>query len=357
MPLQSTSDTRAIEETAPSKSTHRGNLLGKAVAVFEVIGVLVAGNMLAFYIIPLLGIKPLGPMVQSALTAPEPDFISLSLGFLETKSLQYGCLLLLAFAIGWWRGRLGPGHYGITRAGVPVRRLVALGIVAFAVVAFPVKLLWLARQFFTLGEGSPFWVLLEKHWSLSFWIFMAVASFAFQPIVEELLFRGYCQTRLEEDFGGIGAIFIVSFFFVLGHDQYHHLSILSVGSIIALIPCALGMGFLYWWTRSLIPGIILHAALNVPTKGIYNFLLVGTMLAVLLASRRSWLNPLQDFCRQTMVKGWGPPCLATALLTGIIFGFERWQSIFAPIALLCFAAALFMEFQRRRGLGGATVCI
>jgi membrane protease YdiL (CAAX protease family) len=352
MSSEPTSETQPMEVETSNVVGH-SSLLGKTAAVFEVAGVLVAGNIIAFYLIPLLGIKPLGPMLQSALKAPDPDFIPLSLGFLETKLVQYGCFMLLAFAVGWWRRRLRPRHYGITTAGRPVRNLVGLGVVVFALVALPVKLLWLARQFFALGEGSPFWVLLEKHWSLSFWVFMAVASFGFQPVIEELFFRGYCQSRLEEAFGGIGAIFIVSLFFVLGHDQYHHLSILSVGNIIALIPCTFGMAFLYWQSRSLIPGIILHAALNVPTKGIYNFLLPAAMIIIVIFSWRTWLNLVQDFCRQAVVKGWkGPAWLATLILTGIIFGFERWQSIFMPIALLCFASALLIEFRQRKSAAG-----
>jgi membrane protease YdiL (CAAX protease family) len=326
-------------------------LARKAVALFEVLGVLVAGNLAAFYLIPALGIKPLDPIFQSALNAPEPDFGSLSVVFVQTKSVQYGCLLLLAFAIGWWRCRLRPRNYGVTTAGQSVWSLIALGIVAFALVALPIKLLWVAKQFIALGQGSPFWVLLEKKWTASFWLFMAVASFAYQPVIEELFFRGYCQTRLEEDFGGIGAVGITALFFVLGHNQYHHLSVLSIGNMIGLIPCALGLGYVYLRSRSLIPGIILHATLNVPTKGIYDFMLPVIMIFVLILFYSKWAGLVQEFWQQVAASGWKRMALAgTIVLVVSNFCFERWPFVFAPVALVVFAIALLFEFRWRKEL-------
>jgi membrane protease YdiL (CAAX protease family) len=325
-------------------------LARRVAALFEILGVLVVGNLAAFYLIPALGIKSLDPILQSALNAPEPDFVSLSAVFFQTKSVQYGCLLLLAFAIGWWRRRLRPRNYGVTAAGQSVWSLIALGIVAFTLVALPIKLLWVAKQFIALGQGSPFWVLLEKKWTASFWLFMAVASFAYQPVIEELFFRGYCQTRLEEDFGGIGAVSITALFFVLGHNQYHHLSVLSIGNMAGLIPCAFGLGFAYLYTRSLIPGIILHAALNVPTKGIYDFLVPAIMIVVLILFYSKWVGQVQEFWQQVASPGWKRAALAgTVVLVVGNFCFERWPFVFTPVALVVFAITLLLEFRWRKG--------
>lgn len=256
------------------------SLAYKAAALLEVIGIFVTGNAAASYLEPLVGIKSLGSLLQSASNTTEPDFIGLSVGWLQIVCVQYACLLLPAFAVGWWRRRLSLRHYGITKAGKSIGTLVVLGLVVFALVALPVKLLWVARHFFQLGQEPPFWALLNKSWTPSFWLFLAVSSFAVTPMLEELFFRGYCQTRLEENFGGIGAIVIVTLFMTLGHNQYHHLNILSISTLVTLIPLVFGMGYLYWRTRSLLPSIILHAAVNFPTKGIYDFLLPFVMIGV-----------------------------------------------------------------------------
>ena len=182
---------------------------------------------------------------------------------------------------------------------------------------------------------------------------MAVASFAFQPVIEELFFRGYCQTRLEEDFGGIGAVWITALFFVLGHDQYHHLSILSIGNMIGLIPCALGLGYVYLRTRSLIPGILLHAALNVPTKGICDFVAPGLMIIVLIVFYPKWLGLVQEFSRQVASRGWKHAALVgTSILVVISFCLERWPFVLAPVVLAGFAIVLLFEFRCRKSALG-----
>jgi membrane protease YdiL (CAAX protease family) len=317
----------------------------KTAVLLEVLGIFIAGNFAAGYLGPLIGVKPLGSLFQSA----EPDFIALSIGWVQNVSLQYACLLLPAFAIGWWRRRLGFAHYGITTAGQSVRTLVVLGLVAFALVALPLKLLWVAKRFITLGPEPAYWALLNKSWTPSFWLFLAVSSFAFNPVLEELFYRGYCQTRLEEDFGGIGAIVIVTLFMTLGHSQYHHLSILSIGTILGLIPLVFGMGYLFWRSRSLIPAIILHAAVNVPTKEIYDFLTPAIMVAVLILFRNRWLSMVRNFHQEWIAKGWKRAAFVGAIVAIILtIGFEQWPGAFIPVAFVGLAIALFIEFREKR---------
>jgi len=219
--------------------------------------------------------------------------------------------------------------------------LVVLGFIAFALVAMPLKLLWLAKRLLPLGPEPAYWALLDKSWTPSFWLFSAVSSFGVTPILEELFYRGYCQTRLEEDFGGIGAVVIVALFMTLGHNQYHQLSILSIGTIFALIPLTLGMGYVYWRSRSLIPAIILHAAVNVPTKEIYDFILPAVMVAVLILFRTKWLNMVQDFYQEWIGKGWRIAAFSgTVLAVFLVIGFECWPVFFIPLGFLCLGAAL-----------------
>jgi membrane protease YdiL (CAAX protease family) len=190
----------------------------KIAALAEVLGVFVAGNFTAGYVGLLMGIRPLGLAFQSGVSTT-PDFTAASVGWLKVVCLQYTCLLPLAFAIGWWRRRLGPRHYGVTRAGNPVWGLVVLGLLVFALVALPIKLLWMIKRFIPLGPQPAYWALLNNPWTPSFWLFLAVSSVVVTPILEELFYRGYCQTRLEEEFGVVGAIWIVTLFMTLGHDQ------------------------------------------------------------------------------------------------------------------------------------------
>jgi membrane protease YdiL (CAAX protease family) len=335
----------------PSQADDRNRpaLWRKAAALLEVMGIFIVGIFAVGQLAPLVGIKPLGLLFESAFKSKHPDFIALSIGWLQIMLLQYACWLTPAFAIGWWRRRRGLAQYGLTTAGQPVWRLLGMGLVAFALVALPFKLLLVFNQFIPLGPLPPFWALLHQNWTPSFWVLLAVSSFAFTPVLEELFFRGYCQTRLEEDFGGMGAIVIVTLFMTLGHNQYYHLSILSIGTILGLIPMVLGMGFVYWRTRSLIPGIMLHAAVNFPTKGIYDFILPAVMVVVLIIFRKQWLSPVRIFRQEWVKTGWQPAAFIAAIVASLlVVGFETWPRVVLPFAIAGLALALFLLFRERR---------
>ena len=139
------------------------------------------------------------------------------------------------------------------------------------------------EAFFALGPQPAFWALLDNNWTPSFWLFLAVSSFVVTPIFEELFYRGYCQARLEEDFGGVGAIVIVALFMTLGHTQYQHANILSIGTIVCLIPMMLGLGYAYQahaLTHS--GGDFAHDDKSSRTKGIYDFILPVLMVCALI---------------------------------------------------------------------------
>jgi predicted branched-subunit amino acid permease len=164
-----------------------------------------------------------------------------------------------------------------------------------------------------------------------------------------LFFRGYCQTRLEEDFGGIGAIVVVALFTALGHNQYHHLNLLSIGSIVSAILCFLGIGWVYWCSRSLIPGMIIHGAMNLPTKGRYDFVLPAVMILVLILFWKDWQDMIRGFWEQASNKGWKVAAFGgTAVAVAMVVGFETQPGVFIPVAFLGLAAALLIEFSERR---------
>src|SRR5687768_97050 len=100
----------------------------RASALFEVVGVFVAGNTAASYVAEWLGVPSLGPMLEAALAAPEPELTPLTWALFLALVVQYGCLFPLALGIGWWHRRRTFSRYGFTTAGQSVRTLVAIGL-------------------------------------------------------------------------------------------------------------------------------------------------------------------------------------------------------------------------------------
>lgn len=315
----------------------------KAAALLEVLGIFIGGSYAAAWLAPRVG------MPFPNLGEPDPDFVALSVAWLKFILLQYVCLLGPAFAIGWWRRRLKPRDYGLTRAGQQTTALIAQGLLAFALVMLPLQLLVLARKFIPLGPDPFMWTLTARvDWTPAFWLFMAVGGFAFTSLLEEIFYRGYCQTRLEEDFGGIGAIFIVALFLALGHNQYHHLNVLSIGIIVCAALGFLGMGWVYWRTRSLIPAMVLHAAMNVPTKGLWVFLLPAILVVVLILFHRQWRGMAREFLTQASNSGWKRAASwGTAIAIAMVIGFETRSDIFVPVAVLGLAAALVIALRQK----------
>jgi membrane protease YdiL (CAAX protease family) len=85
------------------------------------------------------------------------------------------------------------------------------------------------------GGGPAHWGLFPDTFTWDFMLYIAVGSFLGVPVEEELAARGSMQTRLAEDFGPAGAIFITAFFFAIGQSQYFKLEILSIGLLVSLV--------------------------------------------------------------------------------------------------------------------------
>jgi membrane protease YdiL (CAAX protease family) len=81
------------------------------------------------------------------------------------------------------------------------------------------------------------------------------------PFVEELFFRGFMFTALARRLGpGWGAL-IVGFVFGIGHAPAPAISLVALGAF------GVGLCLLYWRTKSIIPGMALHALNNSITFG------------------------------------------------------------------------------------------
>jgi membrane protease YdiL (CAAX protease family) len=313
----------------------------KAAALFEVLGVFIGGSFAASWLAPRLGT----PFPN--LGSPRPDFVALSVAWLKFFLLQYACLLAPAFFIGWWRRRLKPRDYGLTRAGSRITALIAQGLLAFAFVMLPLQLLVLATQFIPLGPDPFMWTFVRQvDWTPAFWLFVAVSGFAVTSPLEEIFFRGYCQTRLEEDFGGIGAIAIVALFTALGHSQYHQLSALNVGIIACAMLSFLAIGWVYWRTRSLIPAVIIHGAMNVPTKAIWVFLMPAILIVVLVLFHQKWRNTVREFLAQASNPGWKVAAFSgAAVAIAMVIGFETRPDTLVPLSIVGLVVALIIELR------------
>ncbi|TWU40453.1 CPBP family intramembrane glutamic endopeptidase [Novipirellula artificiosorum] len=93
------------------------------------------------------------------------------------------------------------------------------------------------------------------HGQSGFLIPIALLIGATPAICEELVFRGYVQTRLTKSWGPFFGIFLSSFLFAAFHMDFVH--------IIAVFPLGVYLGWLSWRSGSLFPAMLAHFVNNV----------------------------------------------------------------------------------------------
>ena len=96
--------------------------------------------------------------------------------------------------------------------------------------------------------------IFKSHGESGFLIPLALMVGLTPAICEELLFRGYMQTRLVKSFGAAGGILTASFLFALLHMDLVH--------IIAVFPLGLFLGWVTWRSGSLFPAMLGHFVNN-----------------------------------------------------------------------------------------------
>ena len=100
---------------------------------------------------------------------------------------------------------------------------------------------------------SPFEVASFPPWTLVS-IFAALALTA--AVVEETAFRGYMLSGIQAEYGWWIGIGLVTLLFYVAHLSHAYATLAFVPFFIAH---GLVFGLLVWFTRSIVPGIILHA--------------------------------------------------------------------------------------------------
>ena len=253
-------------------------------ALLELVGVFVTGTLVARMIARAMGVTSAG--LRDTLPGASVDYLSLAFATGANLVLRYGLILGLAFVIGWRYRRQPLSSYGVSAAGLPARAHIAIALVLFAVGGFLPKLLIYLKDHVPLGQGPRHWDLIASADSLEFWVYMAVASFGLVPIVEELFFRGYVQTRLTDTFEAPAAIVMTAVLFTLSHRQYFIPSVLGIGMVLALFIASLLASYIRHRYSSLVPGVISHSLGNVPFRSELQVVLLALMaLAIVLARR------------------------------------------------------------------------
>jgi len=236
--------------------------------------------------------------------------------------------------------------YGLTRAGSPLTRLLLLGLATALVAFWPTRLLEIVNTLRPLGETAP-WrqAVFEMSWRRwEFWLFMAAGSYIVPPIVEELFYRGYCQRRLADDLGQGTAIAMVASLFVFSHSQYLMANAYNFGMIVALLIGALGLGFVFAYTRSLIPSMAAHALINIPAAGVWQWIVAGVMVIGAVWFGRSALGVTTKAIQGTAA---APALLLAVLGGGYAVAANRFE-LMSIVAVAALVVALVLEALERR---------
>jgi membrane protease YdiL (CAAX protease family) len=265
----------------------------RAAALLEVLGVYLSGAFLEDKIEQLLVhwrlISPTNPFDLLSAHSTNDQLLLASRQLFLALILTYGSYFLLIVPINWWYRRRGRVAYGLTRAGRSWKALILAGLATVALAAWPVLVHTLVDAIHPLGAMAPwrqaFFDMSWRRWQ--FWLFAGILSYAVIPVVEELIFRGYYQRRLAEDWGDGPAIIGTACFFTFAHRQYLIANTYNITMIASLLCLAIGLGVVYAWTRSLIPSMIAHAIINVPMTPLWQaaLLVVFTIGAFFLWRR------------------------------------------------------------------------
>jgi membrane protease YdiL (CAAX protease family) len=176
-----------------------------------------------------------------------------------------------------------------------------------------------------------------------FWLFAAIVSYVCVPVLEELLFRGYYQRRLAEDWGDAAAILGTSCLFVFAHKQYLIPNAYNIGMVFSLLCVALGLGIVFAYTRSLLPSMLAHAIINVPMTPKWQVIvLCGFLIGMLF-----FLKPGVRAVRQVVGKPSIAACLLLAAFGALYAISSQRYGFMTNIAIALLVVAIGIEWKLR----------
>jgi membrane protease YdiL (CAAX protease family) len=260
--------------------------------------------------------------------------------------LIYGSYFLLIVPINWWYRRRGRVAYGLTRAGHSWKALILAGVATVVLAGWPVLVHTLVDAIHPLGAMAPwrqgFFDMSWRRWQ--FWLFAGILSYAVIPVVEELIFRGYYQRRLAEDWGDGPAIIGTACFFTFAHRQYLIANTYNITMIASLLCLAIGLGVVYAWTRSLIPSMIAHAIINVPMTPLWQGALLVLFAIGAFFVWRGGTSAIRQVFTNTRV---GASMVLAVALSLYVFEAHRIDGM-KQIAIGMLVVALVLEAMDRR---------
>lgn len=234
------------------------------VFLVELAAILVGSALIAGAIVDAAGFDRAAP--DKALFGPaQPDWKSAALGLAIIMIVRWVIALGTAEFLSRQRG------YSIARPvdqahAWPLGRGVLLGLATGPMLVLPSAVTrYYHFSVAPLGETPPLWpIIYAAEWNADFWLFMAVASFALVPVVEELFFRGYALGQLSRRHSERTAMFASAIIFAAAHGQYLRWDLFSGFNSFMVFVGGLTLAWLVMKTRSLIPALVTHAYINVP---------------------------------------------------------------------------------------------
>ena len=241
-----------------------GSTLRKWQALLEPLVLLVASALLARVVLERSGYSR-GAANDAIMQATGPLWGTATKAFLVVLVVRWGMLLLAAGWLARWRG-YSALHPVDDTGRWPLWKGIMLGIAVGAVLVFPSAFTRYAHFVIRpLGTTPAVWELMNRvPWTASFWVYMAVSSFALVPIVEEIFFRGYVLGALNLLFERRTAILLSAVLFCAVHGQYLRPDAFSVFNSAMVLAGGVVLAWLVYTTRSLVPAMAEHAFANLP---------------------------------------------------------------------------------------------
>lgn len=328
----------------------KGGTSGRLAALFEVLGVFLAAGVLEDKLIEILARWHPGfvadPFTLLSAHTSNADLLLASKRLSVIWLLQYGSYFLLIVPLSWWRKRGRLASFGTTCGGRSWRFLLLAGAVTACLSQWPVLIHSLVDAFHPLGATAPwrqaFFDMSWRRWQ--FWWFAGVLSYAVVPVLEELLFRGYYQRRLAENWGDGAAILGTSCLFVFAHRQYLVPNLYNVTMVASLFCMALGLGIVFAYTRSLVPCIVAHAIINIPMTTPWQLALLAVYVIGTILCFRTGMVALREIWRGARIGA----CIFLAVVCALYVLASQRSHWLQTLAVALLALSIVLQLVERK---------